>query len=96
MQTGLATCQIGKAIGLRVVGTAGTPEGLELVRREGGADAVYNHRDADYVQRIQVCLSWTYSNYTGWCSSVLNCAHLQQYVVHSYTLSVLTPDMIGP
>ena len=48
---GTAAVQIARARGMRVIGTAGTDEGLRLVR-EQGAHEVLNHRDADYVQRI--------------------------------------------
>jgi len=48
---GVAAVQIARAHGLRVIGTAGTEEGLRLVR-EQGAHEVLNHRDADYVTKI--------------------------------------------
>lgn len=48
---GVAAVQIARAHGLRVIGTAGTDEGLKLVR-EQGAHAVFNHRDADYMSAI--------------------------------------------
>jgi NADPH2:quinone reductase len=48
---GTAAVQIARAHGLRVLGTAGTDEGLALVR-EQGAHAVFNHRDADYTSAI--------------------------------------------
>lgn len=41
---GLAAVQIARAAGLRVIGTAGTPEGLDLVRAEG-AHLACSHRD---------------------------------------------------
>jgi NADPH2:quinone reductase len=41
---GIAGVQIARAAGLHVVGTAGTPEGLALVTREGALHAV-DHRD---------------------------------------------------
>jgi NADPH2:quinone reductase len=44
---GTAAVQIARAHGLHVLGTAGTVEGLTLVR-EQGAHAVFNHRDSDY------------------------------------------------
>lgn len=49
---GLAAVQIGVANGLRVVGTAGTPEGLDLVKQMG-AEAVFNHRDKKYISELQ-------------------------------------------
>src|SRR4029434_10724835 len=48
---GTAAVQIARACGMRVIGTAGTEEGLKLVRSEG-AHEVLNHREADYVQRL--------------------------------------------
>lgn len=48
---GSAAVQIAKDLGLRVFGTAGTPEGEKLVRQEG-ADEVFNHRQADYLDQI--------------------------------------------
>src|SRR3954471_8860853 len=48
---GTAAVQIARSHGLRVFGTAGTAEGLQLVR-EQGAHEVFNHRDADYTSAI--------------------------------------------
>lgn len=48
---GVAAVQIARARGLTVVGTAGTDEGLRLVR-EQGAHHVLNHKDADYLQPL--------------------------------------------
>jgi len=48
---GTAAVQIARAHGLRVLGTAGTPEGLKLIREQGAHDA-FNHRDADYTSAI--------------------------------------------
>lgn len=45
---GTAAVQIARANGLRVIGTAGTEEGLRLVR-EQGADEVLDHRAPDYL-----------------------------------------------
>ena len=52
---GVAAVQLARAHGMRVIGTAGTPEGLTLVA-EQGAHHVANHRDAGYEAGI---LSWT-------------------------------------
>lgn len=49
---GLAAVQIGVALGARVIGTAGTPDKLELVKQHG-ADAVINYREEDFVARIE-------------------------------------------
>jgi NADPH2:quinone reductase len=48
---GSAAVQIARAHGMQVIGTAGTAEGLRLVR-EQGAHHVLNHRDADYMTQI--------------------------------------------
>jgi NADPH2:quinone reductase len=49
---GIAALQLARAAGLRVFGTAGTPEGLELVLRNG-AEAAFNHRDPGYLDQIK-------------------------------------------
>ncbi|XP_067845889.1 quinone oxidoreductase [Heptranchias perlo] len=49
---GIATCQIARAYGLKVLGTAGTQEGLSLVR-ENGAHKTFNHRETGYVDKIK-------------------------------------------
>ena len=49
---GLAAVQIGAALGARVIGTAGSPDKLDLVK-QNGADAVINYRDEDWVERVQ-------------------------------------------
>jgi NADPH2:quinone reductase len=46
---GVAAVQIARAAGLRVFGTAGTAEGLAMVRHEG-AHAVFDHRSAGYLE----------------------------------------------
>lgn len=48
---GIAAVQIARAMGMTVIGTAGTDKGLELVRREG-AHHVFNHRNAGYQEAI--------------------------------------------
>jgi len=48
---GTAALQIARAHGLRVLGTAGTQEGLRLIR-EQGAHHSFNHRDDDYTAAI--------------------------------------------
>ena len=46
---GSAAVQIARAAGLRVVGTAGTPEGIALALQEGAHDA-FDHRSAGYME----------------------------------------------
>ncbi len=48
---GIAAVQIAHAMGLQVLGTAGTPKGLELVKREG-AHQVFDHSKPDYRDAI--------------------------------------------
>jgi NADPH2:quinone reductase len=48
---GLAAVQIGKALGARVIATAGGPEKLEIARREG-ADHVIDYLEEDFVARV--------------------------------------------
>jgi NADPH2:quinone reductase len=48
---GIAAVELGRAHGLRVIGTAGTPEGLALAR-DRGAHHTLNHRDPDYLQQV--------------------------------------------
>ncbi|KAM6124114.1 quinone oxidoreductase [Pterocles gutturalis] len=49
---GIATCQIARACGLKVLGTAGTEEGMSMVLRSG-AHQVFNHREANYLDKIK-------------------------------------------
>ena len=52
---GIAATQIAHSIGMTVIGTAGTEEGMKLVK-ECGADHVFNHREKGYEQKIKaVC-----------------------------------------
>lgn len=48
---GVAALQIARSMGLKVLGTAGTPKGLELAKREG-AHQVFDHRQAGYQEEI--------------------------------------------
>jgi NADPH2:quinone reductase len=48
---GIAAVQLAHAIGMTVIGTAGTDKGLELVRREG-AHYAFNHHTAGYTDAI--------------------------------------------
>uniref|UniRef100_UPI003AB021B2 quinone oxidoreductase isoform X3 n=1 Tax=Centroberyx gerrardi TaxID=166262 RepID=UPI003AB021B2 len=50
---GIAACQLSRALGLRVLGTAGTPEGMELVV-SNGAHLAFNHREEGYTDKIMV------------------------------------------
>ncbi|XP_069581893.1 quinone oxidoreductase [Brachyistius frenatus] len=48
---GVAACQLSRALGLRVFGTAGTPEGMKLVL-DSGAHRAFNHREDGYTDKI--------------------------------------------
>jgi NADPH2:quinone reductase len=48
---GIAATQIARAAGLRVIGTAGTEKGLQLVK-EQGAHFVLNHRESNYLEQV--------------------------------------------
>ena len=49
---GTATVQLARAYGLRVIGTAGTDAGLELVRKVGAHD-VLDHTKPDHMDRLK-------------------------------------------
>ena len=49
---GIAAVQIAHGMGMRVIGTAGTPQGEELVRKSG-ADHVVNHREEGYIETVR-------------------------------------------
>lgn len=53
---GTAAVQLGRARGLRVLGTAGTDRGRELVREQGAHD-VFDHRAPDYLEQIMKATS---------------------------------------
>ncbi|XP_046778946.1 quinone oxidoreductase isoform X3 [Gallus gallus] len=48
---GIAACQIARAYGLKVLGTAGTEQGMNVVLRNGAHQA-FNHREANYLDKI--------------------------------------------
>ena len=48
---GLAVVQLAGAAGMKVIGTAGSEEGLQLVKKEGAQQAV-NHTSPDYQKQI--------------------------------------------
>uniref|UniRef100_A0A3B4ZIV5 Quinone oxidoreductase n=2 Tax=Stegastes partitus TaxID=144197 RepID=A0A3B4ZIV5_9TELE len=49
--TGMATCQLARSMGLKVLGTAGTPEGMKLIVNNG-AHLAFNHREKGYTDKI--------------------------------------------
>jgi NADPH:quinone reductase len=48
---GIASVQMARAVGLTVLGTAGTPKGLDLAKREG-AHQMFDHRSTGYTDAI--------------------------------------------
>lgn len=44
--------QLARIHGMKVIGTAGTQAGLELVKSQG-ADFVFNHRESGYMEKIK-------------------------------------------
>jgi len=48
---GVAGVQLGRAMGMTVIGTAGSDKGIELVKREGAHHA-FNHRNPGYTDEI--------------------------------------------
>ncbi|XP_074077269.1 quinone oxidoreductase isoform X2 [Macrotis lagotis] len=50
---GIAACQIARAYGLQVLGTAGTEQGRKIVLNNG-AHKVFNHRKANYINKIKI------------------------------------------
>lgn len=48
---GLAAIQIAKAAGMRVIGTAGTEQGLQLIQKQG-VIAAFNHTEKNYLSAI--------------------------------------------
>jgi NADPH:quinone reductase len=49
---GLSAVQLGKALGARVIGTAGTPAKLEIAK-QSGADVLVNYQSEDWVERVK-------------------------------------------
>ena len=49
---GIAAVQFARAYGMTVIGTAGTPAGIELVQK-AGAHFVFNHRESDYLKEVK-------------------------------------------
>ncbi|XP_008291267.1 quinone oxidoreductase-like [Stegastes partitus] len=47
----MATCQLARSMGLKVLGTAGTPEGMKLIVNNG-AHLAFNHREKGYTDKI--------------------------------------------
>ncbi|PWN34242.1 NAD(P)-binding protein [Meira miltonrushii] len=50
---GLSAIQIAKALGAKVIATAGSAEKLKVCIEQGGADEVVNYRDKDWQQQVK-------------------------------------------
>uniref|UniRef100_A0A3Q1FNT5 Crystallin, zeta (quinone reductase) n=1 Tax=Acanthochromis polyacanthus TaxID=80966 RepID=A0A3Q1FNT5_9TELE len=48
---GIATCQLARAMGLKVLGSAGTADGMKLITKNGAHQA-FNHREKGYTDKI--------------------------------------------
>ncbi|KAG2461644.1 TYW3 protein, partial [Polypterus senegalus] len=55
-EVGVAACQIARALGMKVFGTAGTQEGMDLVVKNG-AHKVFNHSENGYTEKIKEATS---------------------------------------
>lgn len=53
---GIAATQLAKHAGLTVIGTAGSAEGIELVKGVGTADFAFNHSDPQYLEQIKATI----------------------------------------
>ncbi|XP_023152550.2 quinone oxidoreductase-like [Amphiprion ocellaris] len=49
--TGIATCQLARSMGLKVLGSAGTKDGMKLITKNG-AHLAFNHREKGYTDKI--------------------------------------------
>uniref|UniRef100_A0A0N4ZFJ9 PKS_ER domain-containing protein n=1 Tax=Parastrongyloides trichosuri TaxID=131310 RepID=A0A0N4ZFJ9_PARTI len=49
---GNAAIQLAKSVGVKVIGTAGSPEGMKLIKNHG-CDEVYNHRAPKYIEELK-------------------------------------------
>ena len=52
-KVGIAACQLADRAGLRVLGTAGSDSGIELLKSIGVKD-IFNHKSEDYNKEIMV------------------------------------------
>lgn len=48
----MASVQLAKVHGMKVIGTAGTQAGLDLIKGQG-ADHAFNHREQGYMEKIK-------------------------------------------
>ncbi|KAJ3115202.1 hypothetical protein HDU96_001048 [Phlyctochytrium bullatum] len=49
---GLVACQIGKALGLKVVGSAGSDDKVDFLLKDVGIDAAFNYKTVDYGEAL--------------------------------------------
>ena len=53
-QVGIAAVQLARSLGMRVIGTASSEQGLQAIRDQG-ADLAFNHKHEGYLKEIAVC-----------------------------------------
>ena len=53
LKVGVAAVQLARAHGLRVLGSAGSDAGIEVVER-AGAHEVFNHKENGYLDKVMV------------------------------------------
>ena len=58
---GLAAVQLAVNSGMNVIGTAGTAEGIRLIK-DNGAQFAFNHRDPDYLDEMKKSIGGSYRN----------------------------------
>jgi NADPH:quinone reductase-like Zn-dependent oxidoreductase len=59
----VAAVQLARAHGLRVLGSAGSDAGIEVVKR-AGAHEVFNHKENGYLDKVMVGISsWALYSY---------------------------------
>ena len=49
----MAACQIARAQGLRIIGTAGSQDGINVILKNG-AHLAFNHREEKCIEQIKV------------------------------------------
>lgn len=69
-QVGIAACQIARAHGLKVLGTAGSEEGKKLVL-QNGAHEVFDHKEVNYIDKIKVKFSTVLKSQTSLLENLL-------------------------
>ena len=53
IQVGIAACQLASMAGLRIIATAGSDAGIELLKQLGVKE-IFNHKSDNYTKEIMV------------------------------------------